>query len=270
EVDEIWVDEAQVQKKMEEFLNKLSPGHHCAVRVFQGPGELFDKFHVELEVSRALERKIWLKSGGYIVFDEAEALVVIDVNTGKYVGKKDFEDTIFKTNLEAAKEIAHQIRLRNIGGIIVVDFIDMKDPGHREKVLETLAHELKKDRARTQVMSMSSLGLVEITRKRTRPSLNKQLTRSCTYCEGKGFIKRPGTVGLELMRELEKHMSHPLARQMGSKIQVQCHPEVMDWLYEHTMTYIQGLEAQFQKVVEYESRGDFHREQFEVSYVRES
>ena len=149
-------------------------------------------------------RRVWLKSGGYIIVDQAEALTVIDVNTGRYVGKRNFEDTILKINLEAAREIAYQLRLRNCGGIIIVDFIDMERHHHREKVYRTFEDSLRKDRAKNSIVKISELGLIEMTRKRTRESLIQTLCSPCFYCEGKGFVKNNKTVCYEIFRELSK------------------------------------------------------------------
>ena len=188
EVTTVWVDDVEVYKKVTKFVTQLMPKYRQNIILYEERKPLFDLYDIDLEISRAVERKVWLKSGGYIVFDEAEALVVIDVNTGRYVGKKDLEDTIIKNNLEAVKEIAHQLRVRNVGGIIIIDFIDMEKETHREQVLHGLEEELKKDRSRTNIVSMSDLGLVEMTRKRIRPSLVKTLCQPCSYCDGKGYI----------------------------------------------------------------------------------
>src|SRR5262249_12387131 len=197
------VDDAKVHKKILSFINQFMPKHGKSVVQHTGAQPLFDMYDLDLEISRSLDRKIWLKSGGYIVVDEAEALVVIDVNTGKFVGKKDLEDTILKTNMEAVKEIAHQLRIRNCGGIIIIDLIDMEKPGHRDKVLNQLKQELARDLARTTIVTMSDLGLVEMTRKRIRPSLVSTLCEPCPYCEGNGYVKRNSTVAQEIFQALE-------------------------------------------------------------------
>ncbi|RYZ89813.1 MAG: Rne/Rng family ribonuclease, partial [Proteobacteria bacterium] len=178
-VSSVWVDDEEIHKKVVKFVSQLMPKYKQNVVLYEEKKPLFDLYDIDIEISRSMERKIWLKSGGYIVIDEAEALVVIDVNTGTFDGKKDLEDTILKTNLEAVREIAHQLRIRNCGGIIIIDFIDMEKESHREKVLDALAEELHRDRACTNVVSMSQLGLVEMTRKRIRPSLIKTLCEPC-------------------------------------------------------------------------------------------
>jgi ribonuclease G len=263
DVTAVWVDDQEIQKKLIKFMSQLMPKYKQNVIYYDGRRPLFDKYDLDLEISRSMERKIWLKSGGYIVIDEAEALVAIDVNTGRFVGKKDLEDTILKTNLEAAREIAHQLRIRNIGGIIIVDFIDMEKENHREKVLQVLAEEVKKDRARTQVVSMSSLGLVEMTRKRTRPSLNKTLTESCGYCDGKGYVKRRSTVATEIFRELEREHFSYSGQQLGP-IEVRCHASVVDWIYEVASEILAGLEAKLGRSVQFKIEPQFHIEQYDI------
>jgi len=262
EVAAVWVDDYEIQKKLVKFMSQLMPKYKQNVIFHDERKPLFDKHDLDIEISRSMERKIWLKSGGYIVIDEAEALVVIDVNTGRFVGKKDLEETILKTNLEAAREIAHQLRIRNIGGIIIVDFIDMEREIHREKVLQVLAEEVKKDRSRTQVVSMSSLGLVEITRKRTRPSLTKNLTEPCSYCEGRGHIKRRGTIATEIFRELEReHFSYP---GHTGPIEVRCHTGVVDWIYEVASEMLAGLEGRLGRSVQFKIEPQFHVEQYDI------
>ena len=264
EIQAVWVDDAEIHKKLVKFVGQLMPKFKHSVNLHADRRPLFDKYDLDIEISRSMERKIWLKSGGYIVIDEAEALVVIDVNTGRFVGKKDLDETILKTNLEAAREIAHQLRIRNIGGIIIIDFIDMEKEAHREKVLQAIADEVKKDRARTQVVSMSSLGLVELTRKRTRPSLTKTLTEACHYCEGKGVIKRRGTVATEIFRELERAY-FAYAGHNPSPLEVKCHASVVDWIYEVANEMLVGLETRLGRPVHFQIQSQFHVEQYEIA-----
>lgn len=187
EVHYLVVNSRAAYEGIMDWLELTAPG--LKYRVFLKEGEdLFGLYGVEPEIRRALARKVWLGCGGYLVFDQTEALTVIDVNTGKYVGGATLEETVLKTNLEAAKEIARQLRLRNIGGIIIIDFIDMPREDHRQRVLEALEEELKKDRTRTQVLGITQLGLVEVTRKKTRPSLAEMLLRPCPCCEGQGWV----------------------------------------------------------------------------------
>lgn len=260
-VQKVIVDDQKVHKKVLTFINQFMPKHSKAVMLHSGPQPLFDLYELDLEISRSLDRKIWLKSGGYIVIDEAEALVVVDVNTGRYVGKKDLEDTILKTNLEAVKEIAHQLRIRNAGGIIIIDFIDMEKVVHREKVLTQLQAELASDMAKTTVVSMSELGLVEMTRKRTRPSLVSSLCEPCTYCEGKGYIKRKSTMAQEIFMALEREV---LRNKTATSAVVHCHSGVADWIYEEEQEALDSIEAKIQRPVVFKVEPHYHVEQFEI------
>ena len=263
DVTTVWVDDVEVYKKVSKFVAQLMPKYRQNIILYEEKKPLFDLYDIDLEISRAMERKVWLKSGGYIVFDEAEALVVIDVNTGRYVGKKDLEDTILKTNLEAVKEIAHQLRVRNLGGIIIIDLIDMEKETHREQVLNGLEEELKKDRSRTNIVSMSDLGLVEMTRKRIRPSLVKTLCQPCSYCDGKGYIKRKNTVASEIFRELEREISLvELAKRPG--IIIHCHAEIVDWVYESETETLEALEKRIGRSIAFKIEPSYHTEQYEI------
>jgi len=262
QVDKVIVDDVRVHKKVLAFVNQFMPKHGKAIVMHQGPQPLFDIYDLDLEISRSLNRKIWLKSGGYIVIDEAEALVVIDINTGRFVGKKDLEDTILKTNLEAIKEIAHQLRIRNCGGIIIIDFIDMERASHREKVMTQLQLELSKDLAKTTVVGMSELGLVEMTRKRIRPSLVSSLCEPCTYCEGKGYIKRKSTIAQEIFLALEREVLRN--KSPASNAVVHCHSAVADWIYEEEQEALEAIEAKIQRPVVFKVEPLYHIEQFEI------
>ncbi len=261
-VTAVWVDDPEVHRKVKNFVAQLMPKYKQNIIYYDEKKPLFDLYDIEMEISRSMDRKVWLKSGGSIVIDEAEALVVIDVNTGRYVGKKDLEETILKTNLEAVKEIAHQMRIRNIGGIIIIDFIDMEKELHREKVLTVLAEELERDRARTNVVSMSTLGLVEMTRKRIRPSLSKTLCEPCSYCEGKGYIKRKSTVANEIFRELERDL--PQLENKKSVINVHCHTDLVDWIYEVDAEMLAFTEAKLGRSIQFKMEPTYHIEQYEI------
>ncbi|HEX6177436.1 MAG TPA: ribonuclease E/G, partial [Thermoanaerobaculia bacterium] len=191
-------------QRIVEFLDQIQPQLVPRVRLYRRDEPIFEAFGIEPEIAKALKSKVWLKSGGYIVINQTEALVAIDVNTGKYVGKKNLEETVFRTNLEAAKEIVRQIRLRDLGGIIVLDFIDMEEHENRQKLFETLENEIKKDRSKTKILQISEFGLIEMTRKRVRQSLERSLTQACPYCSGSGRIKSNTTIAMEIWRELMK------------------------------------------------------------------
>ncbi len=265
EVSSVWVDDLEVHKKVSKFVSQLMPKYKQNIVFYEEKKPLFDLYDIDIEISRSLDRKIWLKSGGYIVIDEAEALVVIDVNTGKYVGKRDLEETILKTNLEAVKEIAHQLRIRNCGGIIIIDFIDMERESHREKVLTALGEEVQKDRARTNVISMSPLGLVEMTRKRIRPSLIKTLCEPCSYCEGKGYVKTKSTIANEIFRELERDL--PQLENKKSSLTIHCHQEVVDWIYEVEGETLSFIETKLGRSVSFKIEASYHIEQYEIFFL---
>ncbi|MCL4235554.1 MAG: ribonuclease E/G, partial [Deltaproteobacteria bacterium] len=226
----------------------------------EGEEPIFDRYNLEIEISRALQKKVWLKSGGYIVIEHTEALTSIDVNTGRYVGKHNFEETILKTNLEAVKEICYQLRLRNIGGIIIIDFIDMDRELNREKVYNALAESLKADKARTNVLKISELGLVQMTRKRTRENILRLLSEPCPYCDGRGFVKGRATVCSEVFRAM-----HREARRTGEpSLVVHVHPDIADMFYEEERTGVEELERKLGKMIIIKDQPSFHIEQFEV------
>jgi ribonuclease G len=255
EIDRVVTDDE------ESFIGQFMPKFKNKIQLYSGARPLFDQYGIDTEISRSIERKIWLKSGGYIVIDEAEALVVIDVNTGRYVGKKDFEDTILKTNLEAVREVAHQLRIRNCGGIIIIDFIDMEKEQHREKVLTALREDLVKDRARTTVTSMSNLGLVEMTRKRIRPSLVKTLCEPCSYCDGRGYIKQKATIAHEIFRDLEREGKVSNVR---ATTVVHCHTDVGDYIYEEETEALEDIERRIGRNVVLKLEPEYHRERYEI------
>jgi ribonuclease G len=261
DVERVIIDDEEAFKRVTAFISQFMPKFKNKVSLYREMRPLFDQYEIDVEISRSMERKIWLKSGGYIVIDEAEALVVIDVNTGKYVGKKDFEDTILKTNLEAVREIAHQLRIRNCGGIIIIDFIDMEKESHRTKVLEALREELSRDRARTTVVSMSNLGLVEMTRKRIRPSLLKTLGEPCTYCDGRGYIKQKATVAHEIFRDLEREGRK---KNPNASTVVHCHTDVGDYIYEEETERLEDVERRIGRSVVLKLEPDYHRERYEI------
>src|SRR5206468_8203995 len=185
---------------------------------------------VETKIARALARRVWLKSGGYLIFEQTESLTTVDVNTGRYVGKKNQEETILRTNLEAAKQVVHQLRLRNIGGIIVIDFIDMESAGNRKKVFDALSEALRKDKARSNVLRISELGLVQMTRKRTRESLLQTFTSPCPHCTGGGRVRATETLAYDALRRVQREA----AGSEGSRVTVRLHPEVAGFLLEQS------------------------------------
>jgi ribonuclease G len=259
-VDRLIVDDADEFQRLCEFISNFAPRYQSLVELYQGDEPLFESYGIEMELDRALERKVWLKSGGYLVLDQGEALTSVDVNTGRFVGRRNLEDTITKTNLEAVREVVNQLRLRNIGGIIIIDFIDMEVESNRDKVWRSLMEALKTDRAKCNVLKISDLGLVEMTRKRVRESLEQQLTETCPYCEGNGHIKSPYTVCHEVLREIRRQaVSLP-----GDRIVVCVHPEVADQLASAENDFLAMLERRYSKDIVVKTRGNFHIEQFEI------
>jgi ribonuclease G len=261
DIDKVIVDSRYHYNDILKFVSRFMPALKQKVELYHGDIPIFDAYGISSELSRALERKVWLKSGGYIVIDQAEALVAIDVNTGRYVGKKSLEDTILKTNLEAVQEIAYQLRLRNCGGIIILDLIDMEKEENRHRVFRALEDALRKDRARPTIAKFSDLGLVEMTRKRTRDTIIRTLCESCAHCEAKGFIKSKQTVAYEVLREIERAGT---GRDIG-KVLVQAHQDVIDILAIEERETLDMLERRHQMQVYLQAVTDYHPEQFEVS-----
>jgi len=260
DIDRVVVDAKEAFDKFCEFTSNFMPSGRKAVELYEGHEPIFDAFGIEIEITRALGHKVWLKSGGYIIIEQTEALTAIDVNTGRFVGRRKVDETILKTNLEAVKEIVYQLRLRGIGGIIIIDFIDMERASDRTKVQNALKEALKSDRARTTISKISELGLVEMTRKRVREDLRSQLTETCPYCEGKGCLKSPATICYEIFREICREAPEIRTKQ----IIVCCHPSVADVLYDEERAWLEELETQFAKRIQIKSIPDYHVEQFDV------
>jgi ribonuclease G len=239
-VSRVLVDSARELARMQEFAAAFLSQSPPLVELYGGPRPLFDLNGVEEEIVKALDRKVPLKSGGHLVIDQTEAMTTIDVNTGAYVGHHNLEETIFRTNLEAAVSIARQLRLRNLGGIIIIDFIDMRDEPHRRAVLAALERALGGDRAQTHIVSLSPLGLVEMTRKRTRESLEHLLCEPCRSCEGRGFMRTAETVCHEIFREIVRQ-----SRQFASReLLILAHQDVVDRLLDEESATLGELEAQ--------------------------
>ncbi len=257
---ECWVDDEEAFREILDFLEQSDPTLVPRVKLFQRETDLMTAFGIDQELEKAVRPKVWLKSGGYVVVNQTEALVAIDVNTGKFVGSTSLEDTVFRINLEAVREMVRQLRLRDLGGIVVIDFIDMEQPEHRAAVYEALATELSRDPARTQLLPMSEIGLVQLTRKRTRPSLDRTLTRECPYCAGSGRIKSLPTVCLEIRRQV-------LAAAEGSEggqVSVVVHPEVSHYLQGPFRDLLRELEEIHRLAIIVRENPLFHQEQFEV------
>jgi ribonuclease G len=262
-VERVRVDAPAAHAGMIAFTRTFMPALADRIELFDGKRPIFDLYGVEDEIERALDRKVPLKSGGYLMFDQTEALTTVDVNTGAFVGHHNLEDTAYRTNLEAAIAIARQLRLRNIGGIIIVDFIDMQDSEHRRGVLEALGQALAGDHARTRLSAVSALGLVEMTRKRTRESLEHQLCRPCPNCDSRGFVKTPETVAYQIFREVLRQ-----ARQFEfQELVVLAHQDVIELLLDEEAAALADLEDSTGKPIRLQAESLYSEEQFDVVLV---
>jgi ribonuclease G len=260
DVEKLIIDSRSEYDRIKKFLAAFMPDFDGQIELYDGAEPIFDGFGIEIEIDRALERKVWLKSGGYLIVDEMEALTAVDVNTGRFVGKKSLEDTITQTNLEAAREVAEQLRIRSIGGMIVVDFIDMDRSSNKDRVMRAFNDFLKRDRNKASVTRISELGLVEMTRKRTRESLLHHLTEPCQHCEGKGYTKSRRTIAYELLRELRRQGN--LIE--GDTVVVEVHPDVAQSLATTDRAFLEDMEKRLQKRIMVKARGSFHLEDFEI------
>ena len=264
DIKEVVVDDAQAYEQLEHFLSG-----HCdddssrkTLKLYQEDGGIFDHYEIEMDIAKALSRKVWLPSGGYLVIDQTEALTSFDVNTGKYVGSHNARETILKTNLEASIEIVHQLRLRNLGGIIVIDFIDMEELADRRDVNESLEEALKSDKSRTNVLAINELGLVQMTRKRTRESLERSLTENCPHCSGNARILKPQSIVLEMMRDLER-----FARRTGHKsIAIHTREDIVDRLQHEEKQLFKQVTDRLELEVELKSATVSLKELKEPSY----
>jgi ribonuclease G len=260
EINRIVVDNAAAYEQIVQFLGSLNPVYCSQVDLYDDSESIFSHFGLEIDWKKLLSPRVWLKSGGYLMFDTAEALTSIDVNTGKFVGRTQFQDTILKTNLEAAQEIARQLRLRNIGGLIVVDFIDLEKAAHREQVHQALVEACKRDRAKTTILPMSSLGLMEMTRQRLRESLYQTATELCGCCGGLGTVLTPLTLAHDIMRQLAGE-----AREFpGAHLLVTAHPQIGNILKQEAESLINRLAADYQVKITISQQALFPREYFEI------
>ncbi len=262
-IDRVRVDSRLTYQQMLEFVSKYSPQLIDLIDLYSGDRPLLELYGVEEEIHRALEPRVALKSNGYLIIEQTEAMTTVDVNTGAFVGHRNLEETIFKTNLEAATAIARQLRLRNLGGIIILDFIDMKDPEHQRQVLRTLEKALEKDHAKTRITGVSELGLVEMARKRTRESLEQMLCEPCPVCQGRGQVKSAETVCYEIFREILR-----MARTYDNeKFLVLASQLVVDRLLDEEAAYVADLEAFIRRTIEFRVEALFHQEQYDIVLV---
>lgn len=260
EIERVRVDNESVSNRMHEFADRFMPEMASKIELYTESRPILDLYGIEDEIDRAMRRKVQLKSGGYLIIDQTEAMTTIDVNTGAYVGHRNLEETIFRTNLEAAVAIARQLRLRNLGGIIIIDFIDMAEEEHRNQVLQALGDRLAGDHAKTQIMNVSPLGLVEMTRKRNRESLEHVLCQTCPSCEGRGFVKSPETVCYEIFREiLRQHRQFDFQEML-----VLARPGIIERLLDEESTSVAELEEITGTPIRLQSEGMYAPDQFDV------
>ncbi len=259
----VWMDSREQFTALQQFGREFTPGSVGKLQHYTGERPIFDLHNIDADVARALGRRVDLKSGGFLVIDQTEALTTIDINTGGYVGVRSFDETIFKTNLEAAVAIARQLRLRNLGGIVIIDFIDMAREPHREAVLAELRKQLARDRVKTMVGSFSNLGLVEMTRKRTRESLAHVLCEPCDHCQGRGHLKTPRSVAYDILREILRE-----ARQFNPKeFRVLAAPRVAELLQEEESAYLAGLSEFIGKPIAIVPEPSMGVEQYDIVLV---
>jgi len=260
DVNTLVIDSKKEYEQIKSFVGTYLPAFLSRLQLWKKKDPIFAAYGIETEISKARSRRVWLKSGGYIVIDHAEALTVIDVNTGRFVGKRDLEETIFKTNMEAVKEVAYQMRLRNIGGIIIVDLIDMEKDRNKEKVMKALNEAVSKDKARINILKISELGLVQISRERTREALTNILCEPCFYCDGRGYTKSPTTICHEIFREVQLIGASP----RDKKILIGVHPSVAALLYGEERKEIEILEKEYKKKILIKADANLHIEQYDI------
>ncbi len=260
DAENLIIDSRSEYESVLRFLDMVMPSLKHSVELYEGTEPIFDAHNLEGDISRGLKRKVWLKSGGYIVIEHTEALTAIDVNTGRYVGKRNPEETILTTNLEAVKEITYQIRLRDIGGIIVVDFIDMEKISSQEKVFNAFQEALQKDRSKTHVLPISEMGLIQMTRKRTRKPLTHLLCEPCFYCEGEGYLLSKESVCYNIYKEI----LHEASGSLGPRLTLRVNSEIADLLHGGENRIITSLERIIGKQIEIYPNAQFHLEKFDI------
>jgi ribonuclease G len=265
EVEKLVIDSKPTYDSVLSFLETYMPGLKDHVVLNDGSEPVFDAYNLEGDISRALKRKVWLKSGGYITIEHTEALVAVDVNTGRYVGKYNLEETILKTNLEAVKEIAYQIRLRDLGGIIIIDFIDMEKKSNQEKVFNALREALEKDKSKTHVLPMSEMGLIQMTRKRTREPLTRILCEPCYYCDGEGYIISKQSICYSIFREILRESQD----MNGIRLTLRVNPQIAELLHGEENNLITVLEKAIGKQIVIYPNATYHMEEFDIFEIHQ-
>ena len=262
DTEQVVIDSAKDHRRIMDFVRQFMPRLKPKIVLYSGAEPLFDCHGIEEKIAKVLDRRVWLRSGGYIIIERTEALTAIDVNTGRFVGKRNQEETIVRTNLEAAQEVVRQLRLRNVGGIIIIDFIDMEKESNRKKVYDALRDALKKDKARTNILKISELGLVEMTRQRTRESLENQLLSPCPHCDGRGRIKSAVTVAYDLLRAIKKQQAN---LENGKNILVRLHPDVANFLYDEKNNSLENLEREINRRIIIKVSQELRHDQYEIA-----
>ncbi|MFH1645650.1 MAG: Rne/Rng family ribonuclease [Candidatus Omnitrophota bacterium] len=266
ETKTIVVDDKAEYNKIRQFVNNISSGFSTKIRFHTEELSLFEKFGLEKEIDKLFERKIYLKCGGYIIIEQTEGMITIDVNSGKFTGKKNLEETVFKVNCEAAQEIARQLRLRDAGGIVVIDFIDMHSQEHRRELFSTLENSLKKDKAKTNIISLSELDIVEMTRQRVRRSLESVSYRSCSHCEGRGIVKSSETMVITALRKLNSFLK--TNRLKRAPIELIVHPDIAGRLVNQDAASLDILRKKFKKQITVVSDDSLHIEDVKIAFVQ--
>lgn len=265
ETTKIVVDHPEIFKKLKRFISVYMPGQNLNIEFAKEKGSLFERHGIEKEIERTFQKNVYLKSGGYVVIEQTEGLVAIDVNTGKFTGNnRGLEETVYKNNVEAAQEIARQLRLRDVGGIIVIDFIDMEQGQHRRSLFNVFKEAVSKDRAKTHLVQVSELGLIQMTRQRMRPSLESAVYDTCPYCEGKGNIKSTATMAIQVIRELRKSLKDSKNRIVNAYV----HPDVAERLLQQERKALRYLEKSTGSRISVYSEPTAHREDINITFIK--
>jgi len=264
EIGEVVVDNENVYKKIKDFLRAVMVDQDERIKLYTDARPLYHAVGIEEDLNRAFNRKVNMKNGGTLVIDQAEALVAIDVNSGKFREEDDLEETAFRTNLEAVEEIARQLRLRDLGGVIIIDFIDMQDEAHKRRVEDALRDVLKNHKERMKIARISAFGMVEMTRQRVRPSLHRSNALPCPHCRSSGFVKTVDSVGLRIFREI----SEVLFRKRARRVRVRCHPRVADFLRRNKGSKIKALEETYSKQILVVGDHDLGTEDYEMQRLK--
>jgi len=260
DIRKLVVDDKEQFQKVRQFVRSYLPRYGSVLENYAKTEPVFDHYGIENEIDRALGNKVWLRSGGHLVIDQTEALTAVDVNTGRFVGKESHEKTILRTNIEAAEELVYQLKLRNIGGIIIIDFIDMETQQHRQMVYQTLKDHLRSDKARSKILQISEMGLVEMTRKRDRENLSRYLCDPCPYCDGNGHIKSASTVSYEAFRDIRRSCR----RNTKGSIAVFLHSDVFNYIQQTEQEALETLEVEMGRTITFKISDEMHHEQFEL------